>query len=313
MSVVFHPAQRTQAKLRMAIEGPAGSGKTMTALRISKGLDPKRPALIDTEAGSASLYADRWPFDGIVLKRYLPRDYVEAIASAEAAGYSTLIIDSLSHEWQATLAEVDARAANMKNKAAAWNGPSQDHEALVQRILQSSINIIATMRSKVDYDLSGGEVKKLGLAPVQRADVDYEFTIVGDLNLQHVMRITKTRFSGIADQSFREPGEDLGKQLAAWLSEGAPAPTAEALPATPLIPPTMDEVPADAVSPSIQRAIAAALEVASDHDKAKAAVAAEIKRLGYSGWSDFLARGSHEDAAAVVRLAQSFDRAKVGA
>ena len=52
----FKKATKAAAKLRLGLIGPAGSGKTMTALRIAHGLGG-RVAVVDTERGSASLYS----------------------------------------------------------------------------------------------------------------------------------------------------------------------------------------------------------------------------------------------------------------
>src|SRR5690606_31598618 len=96
---MFKKAERKQARLRLALAGPSGSGKTYSALQMAKGLGSKI-AVIDTEHGSASLYADAAEFDVMELHApYSPERYVEAIQAAEAAGYDVLIIDSYSHEW----------------------------------------------------------------------------------------------------------------------------------------------------------------------------------------------------------------------
>lgn len=96
---MFKKAERKQAKLRLALAGPSGSGKTMSALLMAKGLGG-RIAVIDTEHGSASLYADIADFDVLELHApYSPERYAEAITAAEQAGYSVLIVDSYSHEW----------------------------------------------------------------------------------------------------------------------------------------------------------------------------------------------------------------------
>ena len=93
----FKKATKSQAKLRMAITGPSGSGKTYSALSIAAPLG--HAAVIDTECGSASKYADLFDFDVLELSEYHPRNYIEAIKAACAAGYDVLIIDSLSHAW----------------------------------------------------------------------------------------------------------------------------------------------------------------------------------------------------------------------
>lgn len=99
----FKRAVKHNAKLRMAIAGIAGSGKTRTSLILGTALAEGKPlALIDTEHGSASKYADDFQFDVLELSHFHPDNYVDAIHEAEQAGYAVLIIDSLSHAWNGT-------------------------------------------------------------------------------------------------------------------------------------------------------------------------------------------------------------------
>jgi len=121
----FKKATKAQAKLRMAVFGPSGAGKTFTGLRVAKGLagDTGRVAVIDTERGSASKYSDRFDFDVLVLEDQTIEGYVEAITQADEAGYSVLLIDSLSHAWQTLREEVEklAKAKNRGNTWSAWS------------------------------------------------------------------------------------------------------------------------------------------------------------------------------------------------
>ena len=94
----FQPAVKYGSKLRLAIQGPAGAGKTFTALKLARLMFPEgRIAVIDTEHGSAAKYADLWAFDISTLDFYSPENYIAEIHAAEKAGYDILIIDSLSH------------------------------------------------------------------------------------------------------------------------------------------------------------------------------------------------------------------------
>lgn len=104
----FRPAVRRKTKLRMAFCGPAGSGKTYTALRQAFALAAHcggRVAVIDTEHGSASKYQGEspdgipWEFDVRELTDFSPTAYTEAIVEAGRLGYAVLVVDSLSHAW----------------------------------------------------------------------------------------------------------------------------------------------------------------------------------------------------------------------
>ena len=250
----FKRATKAAAKLRLGLVGPAGSGKTMTALRIAAGLGG-RVAVIDTERGSASLYAGErgMEFDVIELDTYGVERFIEAIKAAAEGGYSTLVIDSLSHAWAGKggiLEFVDN--AGKRNQGGgnfgAWRDATPRHNSLVDAILGAPLHIICTLRSKVEYVVEnvGGrnQVRKVGMQPVQRDGLEYEFTVVGDVTQDHDLVVTKTRAAFLKDAVVREAGEDLGKQLAAWLAAGsdpepAPAPA----------PPPRADAPATAAEP----------------------------------------------------------------
>lgn len=241
----FKKATKSAARLRLGLIGPAGSGKTYTALRIAAGLGG-RIAVIDTERGSASLYAGERgiEFDAIELATYEVDKFIDGIKDAVDGGYSVLIIDSLSHAWAGKggiLEFVDN--AGKRNQGGgnfgAWREATPRHNQLVDAILGAPIHIICTLRSKVEYVVEnvGGrnQVRKVGLQPVQRDGLEYEFTVVGDVTQEHDLVVTKTRAAFLKDQVIREAGEQLGKDLAAWLSDGVPAqaPAPAAAPARP--------------------------------------------------------------------------------
>jgi nucleoside-triphosphatase THEP1 len=254
----FKTATKAQAKLRLGLIGPAGSGKTMTALRIAHGLGG-RVAVIDTERGSASLYAGErgLGFDVLELETYEARNFIEAIGQAEAAGYDVLIIDSLSHAWagKGGILEFVDKAAKRSGGGsfAGWRDATPLHNQLVDAILGAKLHVICTLRSKVEHvieQVNGKtQVRKVGLQPVQRDGLEYEFTVVGDVNQEHELIVTKTRAAFLADAVIREAGEDLGKQLKAWLTSGSapaqriePKPAAAVEPAQPLVDQIMDYI-----------------------------------------------------------------------
>lgn len=225
---MFVKAQRKRAKARIGLVGPSGAGKTYSALNLAFGLAPEgRVALVDTEHGSGSLYADLGAYDVLELAApFTTESYLQAIAAAQDSGYDCLIIDSLSHAWAGPgglLEYVDNLSAS-KNKYTAWRDATPRHNALVEAMLRSPLHIIATMRAKTEYVLSeqGGRpvAKKVGMAPVQREGMDYEFTLVFDLEGEkHLAAVSKDRtslFDGFCGQLTREHG----RQLRAWLDAG---------------------------------------------------------------------------------------------
>ena len=227
---MFQKATRKKAKLRLAICAPSGAGKTYSALMIASGMG-KRIALIDTENGSGELYAHLCEYDTCTIQQpYTVQKYLDAIHAAESAGYDVVIIDSLSHAWAGTgglLEEVDKRAASSRsgNSYTAWRDITPMHNKLVDAILQSKCHIIATMRSKVAYELQvndkGKKVPvKVGLAPIQREGLDYEFTVVLDIAIdKHVATSSKDR-TGLFDGKYFTPSVQTGQDIMQWLEVG---------------------------------------------------------------------------------------------
>lgn len=225
-------AQRKKAKLRLGIAAPSGAGKTYSALLMAFGLGGK-VGLIDTEHGSGHLYAHLGDYDVIeVSAPYTVAKYTEAIHAFEQAGYSTIIIDSLSHAWagEGGLLDKQGKIADRgTNSFAAWRTITPEHNALVDAMLQSPCHVIATMRAKQDYVLETNDKgkqtpKKVGLAPVQREGMEYEFTVMLDVDMHHVASASKDRTS-LFDGRFFKITQETGAELLAWLESGVDAPT----------------------------------------------------------------------------------------
>lgn len=233
---MFQKATRKQAKARVAIDGPAGSGKTYTALIAAKSLaNGGKVAVIDTERGSASLYADEFDFDVLELTNFNPRNYIQAIHEAEQASYTVIVIDSMSHAWEGEGGVLDMHDAATKrqkteNSYTAWKDVTPIHREFVDAMLQSPCHIIATMRAKMEYsqekDGNGKTViRKIGLAPVQRAGTEYEFTVVCDMDTEHTLTVSKSRCKPLSDKIARMPGAEFFNVLRDWLNSGdAPVP-----------------------------------------------------------------------------------------
>lgn len=233
---MFQKATRKQAKARVAIDGPAGSGKTYTALIAAKSLaNGGKIAVIDTERGSASLYADEFDFDVLELTNFNPRNYIQAIREAEQEGYAVIVIDSTSHAWEGEGGVLDMHDAATKrqkteNSYTAWKDVTPIHREFVDTMLQSPCHVIATMRAKMEYsqekDGNGKTIiRKIGLAPVQRAGTEYEFTVVCDMDVEHTLTVSKSRCKPISDKIARMPGAEFFNVLRDWLNSGdAPAP-----------------------------------------------------------------------------------------
>lgn len=219
--------------LRLAIDGPAGAGKTYTALEVATFFAAKygqTPAYIDTERGSASKYAARFAFDVVDMKPpYHPDRFVKGIAMAAEAGYKVLVIDSLSHAWNGPgglLEIVDQIASRMNgNSYAAWKDATPIQTRLIDALIGADMHIIACLRAKMDYAQDKDErgrtkIVKLGLAPVQREGMEYEFDVVGDMTVLHNLIVSKTRCEELTDGLFTRPGKDFAQILWNWTQSG---------------------------------------------------------------------------------------------
>ncbi len=233
----IHRATKCRAKLRLGMSGPAGSGKTYSALLIAHGLGGQEGSigLIDTEHGSGDLYADLLPEGYDVLQLtppFTPARYIEAIHALEDAGVQTIIVDSLSHAWTGEGGSLDRHgkiADRSGNSWQAWRQVTPEHNALVEAMLQSPCHVIATMRAKTEYVQEKDErtgrqvVRKIGLAPVMRDGIEYEFTVFMELDSQHLAHVGKDR-TRLFDGMILRPDAQMGRELLAWLDSGAQEP-----------------------------------------------------------------------------------------
>lgn len=261
----FQKAVKYGSKLRMAIIGTSGSGKTYSSLRIATTLG-KKIAYIDTEHGSARKYSDEFNFDVIELDSYSVENFLACIYAAEKNGYDVLIIDSLSHAWSGKdgiLEFVDSETAKSKSKnqyTSGWREATPLHNKLVDTILASKLHIICCMRSKSEYVMQEDEKgkkfpRKIGMQPVQREGMEYEFDIIGDIDTDHKMLITKSRCSAIDNKLFNKPGEEFAQIVLEWLGGDVPPAKSDPVPqaTTPQTPasPTQSAVPGSNLSDTL--------------------------------------------------------------
>lgn len=220
-------AERKQAKIKLGLQGPSGSGKTMSALLLAYGLinDWTKIAVIDTENHSADLYAHLGNYQVLALEQpFHPERYMEAIDICEKAGIDVIIIDSISHEWEGVGGILDIQGAMIGNSFTNWAKVTPRHNTFVQKILQSNCHIIATIRSKQDYVLSEKNGKmvpeKIGMKGVTREGLDYEFTIVLELDLKHQATATKDRTQLFMDKPSFMISSETGQRILNWCKEG---------------------------------------------------------------------------------------------
>jgi energy-coupling factor transporter ATP-binding protein EcfA2 len=238
-------ATKSRVKLKMAIQGPSGSGKTEGALALAKHLVPEgRILLIDTENESASLYANRYDFDTIPLNApYTSERYKQAMQVAAAQKYDVLIVDSLSQQWDGEggiLRRKEAldRTPN-SNSFTNWAKFTPEHTAFVEFIKQIPVHTIATVRTKQDYVIEENDrgkktPRKIGMAPIQRDGMEYEFTLVFDVSMGHLAMPSKNRTTLFGDGDAVDLTDPkVAISIRQWLEDGEHAPERSAVSATP--------------------------------------------------------------------------------
>lgn len=268
--MAFAPAYREQVRLRLALMGLAGSGKTMSAMATAASISyeiRKRGgrgaiAVVDTERESAKLYAmsrsernkydamsvddgyayikqiRRYPIDVDVMDSFSPLAYVEKMQDAARLGYDILIVDSISHAWAGTGGALDRKGREEDrgaNSWTAWRKITPEHNAFVDGMLGLPCHLIATVRMKSAHAMETGKDGKqkivdLGTEEIQRDGVRYEFTLVGQIDRDHVLEVVKTRLDGVIEngERFERPGDAFGRRIYGWVNDGdEPAPKVE--------------------------------------------------------------------------------------
>jgi hypothetical protein len=219
-------AHRKQAKIKLALQGHSGSGKTMSALLLASGITGySKIAIIDTENHSADLYAHLGEYNVLQLsKPFTPERYIKAIEVCENASMEVIIIDSVSHEWDGSGGILDLHGAMTGNSFTNWNKVTPRHNAFVQKILQSESHVIGTIRTKTDYTLTDKNGKmvpeKVGLKGITRDGMDYEFTVVFDLDIKHMAKASKDRTGLFMDKPEEVITAAYGKKILEWCNTG---------------------------------------------------------------------------------------------
>ncbi len=221
----FVDATPEAEKARIALQGPSGCGKTWTALRIANGLGGTI-GLVDTEKRSARKYGRQFQFKTLDIAHYDPMNLVRAVAKAAERRIDVLIIDSFSHFWSGKggmLAKVDELSGS--NKWGGWKDVRPIEQNMLDALLSFPGHLIVTMRVKTEWVVEERGNKKvpvkIGLKPDQRENLDYEFDVVGELDLSHTLTVSKSRITDVpVGQVVPMAGEEFGKVIADWLGTG---------------------------------------------------------------------------------------------
>lgn len=227
VAYTFVKAVKKNVKARLAFEGVAGGGKTYSALAVAAHLG-KSTAVIDTEHKSALLYADLFDFDHLPVDRFAPEVLIEALAAA--AEYDTAIVDSWSHWWMGTdgmLEQVDkaGKRTGGGNTFAGWKEMRPAERKMIDAMLSFPGHLIVTLRTKTDWvvednDRGKKQPRKIGLKAEQREGLEYDFTLVGQLNFDNDLIVSKSRCPALAGAVVNKPGEEFARTLRDWLESG---------------------------------------------------------------------------------------------
>jgi hypothetical protein len=222
-------AERRQAKLRLALTGVSGSGKSLGAINLASGMG-KKFVVIDTEHRSADLYAHIAKYDVLTLdKPFTPEKYIQAINYCESQGYEIIIVDSLSHAWAGEGGVLDmhdaaTQASARKNSWTAWKDVAPWQNKLINTVIQSPAHIILTLRVKTHYDVVDVDGKKkpikIGLSPIQKEGLEYEFTCVLSMDKDSYLYTSSKDRTGMFEGRHEKLSQETGKKIMEWLESG---------------------------------------------------------------------------------------------
>lgn len=229
--LVFAEASTENTYARIALTGPTGSGKTLTALKLAKGFGGKT-IVIDTERDTARLYTHHpdtpKPYYIFNLKNYAPAAYIRVIDEAMAQDCKVCVIDSITPSWTGKGGVLEIADGDFRG----WKTATPEYQKLVDKLTgcNHQMHVIVTLRAKMGYAVqinpSTGrmEVTKLGEKPIHRDEFLYEFDLVGDMDQDHSIYfggVGKSRYEALDNKRFEKPTSDLAQLILQSVNGGA--------------------------------------------------------------------------------------------
>lgn len=225
----IRPAVRAGSKLVIGIAGQSGSGKTLTALYMARGMvdNASEIGFLDTENRRGSLYADELdgPFQiGDLFYPFSPARYATAIKEFQASGVKVLIVDSVSHEWESGCMEIAEAPLLRGKKMADWKKAKSEHKKFMTVLLQSDMHIICCIRAAEKMNFSNpSKPESIGIQPLCEKNFLFEMTasimMFSEGQQQQHLKIPKDLKSVFGDGN-GYLGEETGKAIIAWVNSG---------------------------------------------------------------------------------------------
>lgn len=177
-----------QGFLKFSMYGPPGSGKTATALLWAEGLEKasgKRTAFFDTERGSdpytvknplRKFHPEAFDFDAVYTRSLAA--VLSEIENLDTSKYGQVVIDSISHLWDAAIAAYDGKKVGKnedKIPINAWGSIKAPYKRLIDAALYSGkFHAFVLGRQKNLFDSTDGEWEKVGVGMKAEGETQYE-------------------------------------------------------------------------------------------------------------------------------------------
>lgn len=239
MALQFEEVNREGVPQKIGIMGPAGAGKTMGAIKLAIGMASAtdKVYVIDTENRRAKSYDYLTKGDGKKFRHlgltgpYSPAIYMEAFNLAVEKGAEVVVIDSLSHVWEAEGGILNTKemmdAKNSSNTFTNWSAAKRPLGLLIRKILNSEIDVVISIRSKMDYGQEFDDTKKRnvvkshGLQPVMQPGFEYELMTLLYVDDSHIPTVRKDLTGTL--YSIMEPIDyKHGEAIREWKAGGDP-------------------------------------------------------------------------------------------
>lgn len=212
----------------------SGGGKTYSALRVATGMqkamaengEETRIAFIGSEQQRDLIYANEFDYDILQLEEpFTPESYIEAMDDAIDEGYKIIIVDSITHEWSGTGGVLEIHSNIPGNSYTAWKKVTPRHNAFLDKLIESPVHVLATVRGKDEVvleEVNGKQVpKKVGMGYDQRNNLEFLFTTSFNIDKTTNVAMDFKDNTHLFENNARILTEKDGEKLYKWAVEGS--------------------------------------------------------------------------------------------